>query len=551
MGAYAHNLNGYASDETESFKSRHENLGSWYASLGAGASPELSQVCYGGVFAASVSNIQKRNMSVWKSVEKSLSRGNNIQEVRYAERSWASLLATPLQSFQVEALVGKSDGVYLNKSSMHGALFKRPKLYLHIGVEGTSSSEVLTESLVNDIDVLKSDGYNVAVHSKWDGGIHGFPNIDRLGSCMWSDINKSMFPEHLKEATICPHNALSDLTSYMKRSIEESQNMVMLNPWLVHRGTAESLGDYFDPAWDVDVVIYYRRYFEWITITFENWRQDLLENTISPHMIPSSSFRYIDFLREFCKRLFYGKDVNEDGFPVRGLSRAAHDDESTNIPGKVYFNQFDPTTNFEVEELTDLHEYTYFVAKEYYSEARFRNGINIVNYHDIRGPEMNFYNACRAAVERELASVKPSETKNEEFSQLNPTLPFKPAQAFEEIAIAAYSAGRLHFDDTKNRKKFSEQILLWMEMIHSALRKRKIPITTLPLECLYQFEIDRLLEVSLAYEKALLPGFFASSKGAANLENEYSKWRFCSYSCGTRRTKVELPFRRRIAIHYS
>ena len=73
--------------------------------------------------------------------------------------------------------------------------------------------------------------------------------------------------------------------------------MVMINPWLVRPGTAKSLGDYFDTAWDVDAVIYYRRYFEWITITFENWRQDLFENTISPHMIPSSSFRCIDFLR--------------------------------------------------------------------------------------------------------------------------------------------------------------------------------------------------------------------------------------------------------------
>jgi len=429
-------------------------------------------------------------------------------------------------------LVDKSDGDYLNKHLIHGALPKRPKLYLHIGgVEGSTSSDLLTESLVKDIDKLKSDGYNVAVHGKWDGdsGIYGFPNIDRLGSCMWSEINKSLIPDHhLKEATICPDNVLSDLTSYMKRSVKESQDMVMLNHWLVRPGTAESLGAYFDPAWDMDVVIYYRRYFEWITLTFENWRQDLLENTaISPHtMIPSSSFRYIDFLREYCKRLFYVKD-----------------DESMKTPGKVSFNQFDPTTNFEVEELTDLQEYTYFVAKQYYSQARFRHGVLIMNYHeDIRGPETNFYchvlpdahNACRAAVDREELAASASkpvpERKHQEFSQLNPTRPFKPAHAFEDIAIAANSAGRLHFDytNTKSRQKVSEQIFLWVEMIHSALQKRKILITSLPLECLNQYEINRLLEVSLAYEKALLPRFFASSKGADDLEHEYSKWRFCS-----------------------
>jgi hypothetical protein len=535
MGEYARNLKGYTVDRTE-FKSEHENLGSWYASLGAGASQELVQVCYGGVFAASVSNIKKRDVSIWKAIEKSLSRGNNIQEGHYAERSWASLLSTPLQLFQVEALLEKSDGVYINKNSMHGALLKRPKLYLHIGVEGTTSTDLLTESLVRDINKLKSDGYNVAVHGKGDGGIYGFPNIDRLGSCMWSDINKSQFPEHLKEAAICPQNLLSDLSEYMERSVEESQDLVMLNPWLVRPGTAESLGAYFDPSWDVNVVIYYRRYFEWITIIFENWRQDLLENTIAPHAIPSASFRYIDFLREYCKRLFYGKDVNEDGFPVRSLSGASHDDGIMKTTGKVYFNQFDPTTNFEVEELTDLQEYTYFAAKQYYSQSRFRHGVNIVNYHDIRGPETNFYchvlhdahNACKAAVDREQASSEPLEMKHQEFAQLNPTVPFKPAQAFEEIAVAAYTAGRLHFDDIQPKKKFSKQIILWMDMIHSALQKKKIPIANLPMECLYQFEIDRLLEVSLAYEKALLPGFFASSNGADNLENEYSRWRFCS-----------------------
>ena len=535
MGVYGRNIKGYASDEA-GFQSEHKTLGSWYASLGAGASSELVQVCYGGVFAASVSNIKKRNMSVWKAVEKSLSRGNNIQEGHYAERSWASLISTPLQPFQVEALLDKSDGVYLNKNSMHGALLKRPKLYLHVGVEGTSSSELLTESLVGDIEKLKSDGYNVAVHGKWDGGIYGFPNIDRLGSCMWSDINKSLFPEHLKEATICPENVLPDLSEYMKRSVEESQDMVMLNPWLVRPGTAESLGSYFDPAWDVNVVIYYRRYFEWITIMFEEWRQDLFEHSLSPHGIPSTSFRYIDFLREYCKRLFYGKDVNEDGFPVRGLGRAAHDDGIMNAPRKVYSDHFDPTTNFEVEELTDLQEYTYFAAKQYYSHSRFRHGVNIVNYHDIRGPETNFYchvlhdahNTCKAAVDREQAISEPLEMKSKQFAQVNPTAPFKAAHALEEIVIAAYTAGRLHFDDTQSRKKFLKQILLWIDMVHSALQERKISIADLPIECLYQFEIDRLLEVSLAYEKALLPGFFASSKGAPHLENEFSKWRFCS-----------------------
>merc|ERR1719203_1244740 len=107
-----------------------------------------------------------RDNSVWKSVEKSLSRGNNIQEGHYAERSWAALLSTPLQPFQVDALLYKSDGVYLNKNSMHGALMTRPQLYLHVGVFGTYSSEHLANSLIEYESLLKLDGYNIAVHGK-------------------------------------------------------------------------------------------------------------------------------------------------------------------------------------------------------------------------------------------------------------------------------------------------------------------------------------------------------------------------------------------------
>ena len=261
MDDYGRNIKQYDSDGIE-FKSTHTSLRSWYASLGIEGPPaEVVQVCYGGVFAASVSNIMKTSMETWKGIEKSLSRGNNIQEGHYAERSWGSLLSTPLQPFQVEALMDRSDGVYQNSNSMHGALLKRPKLYLHIGAEGTSSTELLTESLVADVDKLHADGYNVAVHGKWDGGIRGFPNVDHLGSCMWSDINRRSFPEHLKEATICPENTLPDLAEFMTRSAKASRDVVLLNPWLIREGTALSLGTYLDPVWEVNVVIYYRRYY--------------------------------------------------------------------------------------------------------------------------------------------------------------------------------------------------------------------------------------------------------------------------------------------------
>ena len=119
---HVRNAKGYASDGVE-FKSVYANIGSFYDYLGApaGPLPEIVQVCYGGIFAASVSNIKKRDMSIWKAIEKSLSRGNHIQEGHYAERSWGYLLSTPLQPFQVEALRNHSD-TFSSKEGLLGML---------------------------------------------------------------------------------------------------------------------------------------------------------------------------------------------------------------------------------------------------------------------------------------------------------------------------------------------------------------------------------------------------------------------------------------------
>lgn len=118
-------------------------------------------------------NINRRPSSVWKSIEKSfeisLARGSNaLQESHFVERSWAWLIGTPLLTFQLEALLKKADGIHVDEySHSHGALVRRPKVYVHVGVEGTTSTEILTESLIRNIELL--DGYKVAVHGKYKG----------------------------------------------------------------------------------------------------------------------------------------------------------------------------------------------------------------------------------------------------------------------------------------------------------------------------------------------------------------------------------------------
>ena len=283
-------------------------------------------------------------------------------------------------------------------------------------------------------------------------------------------------------------------------------------------------------------MIYYRRFFEWITFKFDGWRRDLFKNSLSPDKtkIPQSSLRYIDFLREYCKQLFYGKDVNEDGFPVRRLHRY-----EMNGPGKkieLSESDFDPTTNFDLEELTGLEEYVYFVAKQYHSQARFRRGIKIVNYHDTHGVEANFYchvlhdapNSCKDAAQRGSKMQETLEIDHERSLQMNTTLALSPSIALEDVVIKAYIGDKLSFDASQPRKIFASQILLWIEMVSLALQENNIPIEHLPIECLYTYERRRLLEASLAYEKSLLPDFFASPRGARNLKKEFEEQRFCS-----------------------
>mmetsp|Transcript_2998 Transcript_2998/g.4525 ORF Transcript_2998/g.4525 Transcript_2998/m.4525 type:complete len:377 (-) Transcript_2998:53-1183(-) len=99
-----HVSKGYNTSNFE-FKGKFVDVGDFYSALpGLETPPDIVQVCYGGIFAASVSNIKKRDKAVWKKLRSLLSRGDNIQEGHYAERSWAILLSKPLQPFQVEAL---------------------------------------------------------------------------------------------------------------------------------------------------------------------------------------------------------------------------------------------------------------------------------------------------------------------------------------------------------------------------------------------------------------------------------------------------------------
>ena len=118
-----HQKGQHQEDDGVAFEWVYANVGELYESLNAAPLPEIVPVCYGGVFDSSVSNIKKRDMSVWEKVENMLTRGDNIQEGHYVERSWANLFSTPLQPFQVNTMQNIS--VAVSPGHTYGALLKR------------------------------------------------------------------------------------------------------------------------------------------------------------------------------------------------------------------------------------------------------------------------------------------------------------------------------------------------------------------------------------------------------------------------------------------
>ena len=119
---YEHNTQGYQTDQAK-FISNYKNLGSFVNSLHVDPFPNVVHVCYCGVFAASVSNLKKTKSFCWNIAEEILTRGDNIEEGHYMQRSWGMLLSTPLLQFQVGTMI-KCSSIF-HHASLRGCLLMK------------------------------------------------------------------------------------------------------------------------------------------------------------------------------------------------------------------------------------------------------------------------------------------------------------------------------------------------------------------------------------------------------------------------------------------
>jgi hypothetical protein len=116
---------GYSPNDNVPFKSSNFNLGAYWLAINVTLAQKIVPVCYGGIFAASVENIYKQDMDMYKKIRDSLTRGDNIEEGHFVERSWAPMLSNPLEPLQIEAIQNYSTGIEGNP--LFGAWLLRRK----------------------------------------------------------------------------------------------------------------------------------------------------------------------------------------------------------------------------------------------------------------------------------------------------------------------------------------------------------------------------------------------------------------------------------------
>ena len=104
---------------SQQFQSSVRPLGAWLKqTMGIDlAERTLWPVCYGGLFGATKKTIHRTSRTSWEQMRDSLTRGDNIEEGHYAERSWLGLLSQPLTESHERKLQGAATGTCATSSS--------------------------------------------------------------------------------------------------------------------------------------------------------------------------------------------------------------------------------------------------------------------------------------------------------------------------------------------------------------------------------------------------------------------------------------------------
>jgi hypothetical protein len=106
------------------FKSEFQSLKDWFRILRIQFPQAFIPVCYGGSFMTSMSTIRKVKVSIWEKMLRLLSRGDNIEEGHYMERTWAAILSQPISSCVVEKIIESTRALVRNGPKIGGLLIE-------------------------------------------------------------------------------------------------------------------------------------------------------------------------------------------------------------------------------------------------------------------------------------------------------------------------------------------------------------------------------------------------------------------------------------------
>jgi hypothetical protein len=111
-------------DSDTPFKSTYATLGDWHSALHIDLPHPLVPVCYGGMFMVKRTKIEEVPVEILGNLTLSLSRGNNIEEGHFAERTWAGLFSETLAIKEAQTLLERSRMIYPFHDSWTGSLMR-------------------------------------------------------------------------------------------------------------------------------------------------------------------------------------------------------------------------------------------------------------------------------------------------------------------------------------------------------------------------------------------------------------------------------------------
>ena len=394
----------------------------------------------------------------------------------------------------------------LNLKAQHVITDEKPKAYIHIGAPKTGTTSI-QNTMAMDKNILQQDKYFLALHGQFTE--KGKPNdyiidnmlvlCDRLGACVWSDEERQLITKGSgnSKAGSCPEHLLPAFDRFLSNAIAAKSNVVISNEWLI-RPTSETGLLKILNGWDPTIVIYYRRFFDWMISAHYQWHFDIGMSTLESLQ---GRVRRVDFIRRICSALF--------------ASNVAHSP--------------DDDANLGFVDLIDIPEYTYHVWKRYKNVPEYgEDNIKIVNYHDghivksfycdVLGAER----ACKLETERlEIGeSVKSRLKASTAYADLAMGLYWKD----KDLLMRMSGEGR---GENITMATFNE----WGDKFKERMTAKGLVEDDLPKECLTKSEQTLFLNVSLAYEKILRTDLYNSGGKEAAMEHfakTLAKDDFCS-----------------------